>query len=236
MGRRCTQLVTGTIRILWCRFRCRSRIITLTYLQNGLNMTATKIECPNCHRSYQVAQEFLGRKVVCSNKSCGSSFLATELIESVGSDGETDDIPQPPPLQPLPKLDPTEKETLVKPKICTFGILGRLLMYVGALSLLAGSFCPFGSYSPSAGGHVYNIQLATVKQAMLLSGIAMMASGAPLLGRSSSTPKTADVVFVSVFVTIILIKLIWQFGVASLISSDIDFGPPPRKILNDIGK
>ena len=40
-------------------------------------MTTAKIECPKCHRKYNVPEQNLGRKVVCANESCGAKFLAT---------------------------------------------------------------------------------------------------------------------------------------------------------------
>ena len=40
-------------------------------------MTTAKIECPKCHRKYNVPERNLGRKVVCANESCGEKFLAT---------------------------------------------------------------------------------------------------------------------------------------------------------------
>jgi hypothetical protein len=42
-------------------------------------VTTFKIECPECHRKYNVGERILGRKVTCSNKSCGTTFLAENI-------------------------------------------------------------------------------------------------------------------------------------------------------------
>ena len=60
-------------------------------------MTTAKIECPKCHRKYNVPERNLGRKVVCANESCGEKFLATvcrqekpaeEFVEVTGEPDE----------------------------------------------------------------------------------------------------------------------------------------------------
>ncbi len=45
-------------------------------------MKQLKIECPKCHRAYEVAEGFLGRKVVCANKTCGTKFVAEVSLPS----------------------------------------------------------------------------------------------------------------------------------------------------------
>ena len=42
-----------------------------------------EIECPKCHRTYQVASKIIGQKVICATKACGRKFIAVQQIEEV---------------------------------------------------------------------------------------------------------------------------------------------------------
>lgn len=58
----------------------RSWSLTSNCSQNGLKMASVKIECPSCHRNYNVAEKFLGRKVTCATDTCGATFLAAVFL------------------------------------------------------------------------------------------------------------------------------------------------------------
>jgi len=98
-------------------------------------MSSHKIECPKCHREYDVTEQFLGRKVICSNKACGAKFLAEAFepleiveesdlaeIEQPSSDGGLLDFATRPPLSKAPV------SSRLKYKRATFGTAALLLI------------------------------------------------------------------------------------------------------------
>jgi hypothetical protein len=67
-------------------------------------MTTVTIECPNCHRTYNVDERFLGKKVVCSNSTCGTKFVAPPrqppAVATTFEKGSDPTVPQDRPLPP----------------------------------------------------------------------------------------------------------------------------------------
>ena len=104
---------------------------------NGPTMTSEKIQCPHCHRYYNVAIRTLGRTVTCANEACGKKFLskASSQLESVkqlvpstpkvtSSSGGRNAPAAPPPLR---KTTVTSQPN----RIMAISIAAALLMLLG---------------------------------------------------------------------------------------------------------
>ena len=116
-------------------------------------MTAAKIECPKCHRKYNVSERNLGRKVVCANESCGAKFLATvyqrekpvdEFVEVTAEPDEEfvevtiDETPPPrkgrgSPNTNAPAINGPQRKAAKNIAVITIGLIG--LMFVGLIGL-----------------------------------------------------------------------------------------------------
>lgn len=169
-------------------------------------MADATIQCPNCLRTYSVAESIIGKKVVCTDPVCGQRFIAkAEKPESA----EIEEIDGP----ELVPLSPSKER-------CLYGFLGRMLLGCGCLFLLAGMVCPTTKYRQLSGewNYYYNEPLAAHKHSALLVAIALMASGSIILARSAKPLTHQDAGVATVVIAIaLLVLLVQSIGVMSVL-------------------
>ena len=118
-------------------------------------MKQLKIECPNCHRAYEVAESFLGRKVICANKSCGTKFAAVASLPSQKNDAETfaafgepskpdDGNPPPLPINPEPSRAPRPKAQPTRSKASESKVYQRRMTFLTVLAAVPSALLCMG--------------------------------------------------------------------------------------------
>jgi hypothetical protein len=164
-------------------------------------MSQITIRCPNCSRPYSVQPEIEGKKVVCSNSECGTSFVANstavpppvEYFKSFAPDGDVQKGEQS--LESTPRVERAQRRLYRA---------ARMVFALGAVFLLAGLACPTTIYSQGRAladsGYFQNAPLASKKEAALLAAICLMVTGAIGFSHSKADFSEEDFAFVCVVV------------------------------------
>lgn len=135
------------------------------------------IACPECSKTYSISEKNLGRKVICSRKGCGSTFIAEvpppQDEFDFGTDMEQDDFSletietttkaTPPAIKQIVSDGVIEQVNDVVPashqhEFCSFAVLGRMFLFFGLLLVLFAVVCPYTVVHD--GGNTFNFPRA----------------------------------------------------------------------------